>query len=469
MPLQKRGAIIPEIPSDWKQWRLCLPNNIEWRELATGLIRRFCYRHYWDDTTGDVDAVTAKGIEIVERWKDDDCEDDPVCTLINEAIDAALNGNNPDLFFTHILDYVTEHCLQSIIDAFTDFIGSFLCFQLTHLFGTEAQLSEVTDLFGLCGVNIVGYISGVRINNCNLEYQLSGSTSWNVASSLEACIKDTIRNNPPQPGGMGELDPDNCQTFTVVVPGDGIALIPADTNENTYLEILSVSGAWSPDAAVGSLWYCPDGRDFFLGQCTTGPQAATGAFPLPSGNKFEVILVGPSAHTARVGEIITIEEGGLWHFQMNDTDLTNNQGSVIVEARVCKYSCGAPQDIVSFIPENSVVWLNPWTVEAYTNDYQEGFNLRYAVRCFVDDPCVLRVASIEEIDGTSNAVSGGWTDCNNQSQGGHDCEGIAHLLNGQIGKSFEARSTDTFNSPDCPGAVRANFKVRITFQNAACP
>lgn len=465
MPLQKKGAIIPAIPSDWRMWRLCLPDDIAWRELATGLIRRFCYRYYWDDTTGDIDAVTAKGLEIVNRWKDDDCEDDPVCTLISDAIDAALNGNDPDLFFTHILDYVTEHCLQSIIDAFTDFVQSFLCFQLTHIFGSEAQLSEVIDLFGLCGVNIVGYISGVRINNCNLEYQLSGSSSWNVASSLEACIKDTIRNNPPQPGGMGELPADDCQTFTVVVPGNGLALIPAETSEGTYLEILSVSGAWGRDAAIGSNWYCPDGRDFFLGACTTGPQAADQTYPVPEGNKYELVLVGPNNHTARVGEIITLIDGGIYNFQMNDTDISNNQGSVIVEARLCKYSCGMPQDIVTFFNDNIATWLDPWTVEVQTNGHEmEGTNQRIGLTAFVEEPCHVRIAAIEEIGGTFNCVSGGWYNLTGV-HGGHDCEGVEHLLKGAVGYQFVAVTKDTLNSPDCGTNQRANFTLRITFQN----
>lgn len=395
------GAIIPTIPSNWRSWQLCLPDDVAWRALGTGLVRLFCYRYYWDKTSGDVDAVTAKGQEILSRWLANECEGDPVCQLISDAIDAALNGNNPDLFFTTILDYVNEHCLSSIFDAFSEFVESYLCFQLTHLFGSEAQLSEVISLFGLCGVSIVGYISGVRVNNCVLQYQLNGSSAWNDASSLEACIKSVMQNNPSQPGQIPDNydpPPGTCFEFMVTVPANGQALAPMFIAGGMSVEVLDVQGAWTHDSQMFQ-WWCPDGKEFVLGGCS-GDSDADGSFPLPSGKKYELIMGGstPVWHTVRKGSIFTFIDEGNAIFQMNDTDLSNNTGSVTAKIRICAPECGLPSDIVHFNAANSVTWIDDYTAEVDSDGYIESD--RSSITYSVDEDCWIALEDAVLLTGT---------------------------------------------------------------------
>jgi len=168
------GAVIPPLPSTWREWRVCLPDDIRWRGLVSGLLRQFTYRDFWDDTTGDVEAAQAKGRATFQRWLVQECEaPDAVCQLLENAINAVIETGDSAQFLNILINYAIEHCL-----------------------GIVEGLEYVQSLM----------VGDIRITaECHLEALIGGE--WVDKGDLVACIPE----GPPGPQGpqgeQGEQGP----------------------------------------------------------------------------------------------------------------------------------------------------------------------------------------------------------------------------------------------------------------------
>jgi len=209
-------------------------------------------------------------------------------------------------------------------------------------------------------------------NPCTLEKKI-GDGEWEQFADLQACppkIKitdgkiqwynpatdswqelDNQGENTPQPPQPGT--PDNvptidgeCTTLAFVVNGAGYCIVPLPIEECWEVTTVLASGAWTyDDSNPFENWYCYDGHEFLLGACTSSDAGIDAAFPVPDALKYSLVLRypdGASGVALVVGETVTIPAGttpGSFILQMNDDDLTGNQGSVSVVLTFCKQSC----------------------------------------------------------------------------------------------------------------------------------
>lgn len=201
-------------------------------------------------------------------------------------------------------------------------------------------------------------------DSCIIQKYVDGA--WTDAIDLSVCADNRITSQfndlfdnrlndvfPPdnqpgssqpgeQPGGS-DPDPNECFELDLTVSATGRTLIPLPIRSGWTLEFSNVKGAWRQDDATGAPWYCAQGNLFLLGTCQGNPVAADGSFPVPTANKFELVLCYPGSGGvhAREGTSIEIPTGqpdGYYWLQINDTDLTDNAGEVSVHVLACNYN-----------------------------------------------------------------------------------------------------------------------------------
>jgi len=138
-----------------------------------------------------------------------------------------------------------------------------------------------------------------------------------------------------QPGGGSPTPPPGgCTTYHAVVVGSDIWQSPAVVNTGDTIQISNASGAWSDGAG---LFYCPDGRVFFAGNCTV--PALDALDPLPSQNHMALLskIAGVFTNVSG-GGVITVPAGvvnALLLFQANDHTLADNGGQITFDITVC--------------------------------------------------------------------------------------------------------------------------------------
>lgn len=172
-----------------------------------------------------------------------------------------------------------------------------------------------------------------RQNGCKLEYSID-CTTWYTLYDPTDCIQAAIS----QPPGGGELATDECRTFDVTLRANDRYLLPVPVSEGYTLTVSAGEGGWY-DGGEG-IWHCPDGSTYVLGAC-----AGSGGFvvgdPMPS--EPHMLLIGKLEAVSPVyyhanNSVITIPAGVTptnFSFQANDSDITNNSGSIKFTVKVC--------------------------------------------------------------------------------------------------------------------------------------
>lgn len=203
--------------------------------------------------------------------------------------------------------------------------------------------------FSQCAIELEDNVR-LRINPANpCEWQQDcGDGVWSHFWSPEDCGKGTIN----QPSPEGELSPGQCKVYNVTLQGKEKWRLPVPVASGYTVTVTGFAGMWFPN--VGAFWYCPNGAHNVLGVCT-------GSFDTDSGNPL------PSAPRARV----VYEVNGVFYdaytpttipagvsltdltFQMNDADLSDNQGNVSFNVTVCAPVSGAFVQETLSVPLNS--------------------------------------------------------------------------------------------------------------------
>lgn len=174
-------------------------------------------------------------------------------------------------------------------------------------------------------------------NPCLLESSVDGQT-WCVWADLSKCMNFGSQPGsgnspqPPKPGGS--------QEYCYKLNANSALLIPVAINAGDTIQITSQSGAGWDGGELSlvpfPIWRCPDGQQFFAGQCV-GNQVTDSGDPLPTSKHMAIIArIGSNFYDLQSGPL-TVPSGianQQFSIQVNDSALDNNQGSYDVCIKV---------------------------------------------------------------------------------------------------------------------------------------
>ena len=186
------------------------------------------------------------------------------------------------------------------------------------------------------------------LNPCILESSING-TDWCQFADLSLCVPGGAQpgGGSPQPAPGG-----GCQTYHAQMPGNNRWIAPTIINSGDTIEVTHATGATN-DGTV-SPWRCPNGQTFFAGACVGfgGPESGD---PLPTANHLQLIAQIGSVYYAMTGGPLTIPGGVVNEqvvFQVNDSALADNAGSLTFDVTVCNNSLAAWCRDVNFTTNN---------------------------------------------------------------------------------------------------------------------
>lgn len=171
---------------------------------------------------------------------------------------------------------------------------------------------------------------------CILQIEC-GTDEWEDWYDPRSCMSDAINEQVRQPEAQGELESGECREFkNIVLRGNDRWHAPIKVEEGFVIEVHNAAGGW---AVANNEWYCPSGQMYALGGCTSMGANAGSGFPVPDKPKGRLIAtygaLAFDAFNARFVIPAGAPQAELM-FQMNDTDLSNNDGSVSFEVKICR-------------------------------------------------------------------------------------------------------------------------------------
>lgn len=178
-----------------------------------------------------------------------------------------------------------------------------------------------------------------RQNGCLLQAQCPDG-SWDTIYDPTTCIQDLAKATASNPSGVTNPQAGQCYTYPVVMSGRDIWYSPVPLQDGDTIAFTAFAGAWNDGT---SAWYCPDGTPYVLNLCI-GVRGHLGGDP--SGSLYHAQLAGflsstvidPFAGTTTISGTSAPTQLVL---QMNDADVTNNNGSISFTVTICKASVAA--------------------------------------------------------------------------------------------------------------------------------
>lgn len=140
-----------------------------------------------------------------------------------------------------------------------------------------------------------------------------------------------------QPGGGGELPAGECRNYQALLEGNSQWLLPVPVEAGDTIRISNATGGWSQGGI--NAWKCPNGGNYTLGICGAPGGGAGVGFPVPTLPAGRLIALIDGVYYDAYDTTIPVPTGVASSdvfFQMNDTDITNNFGSVAFDIEVCK-------------------------------------------------------------------------------------------------------------------------------------
>jgi hypothetical protein len=167
----------------------------------------------------------------------------------------------------------------------------------------------------------------IRLNGCKLESSVDG-THWCEWGDISSCIGGSI--GTPGGKGPGGYTPGEKVDGCFTLAGRDLFWLNVPLDEGDTISVDGLSGGWSDDGGAFSTWNCPDGSIFTLGQC--GGVASPNPGGVDTAAYYGELMLNINGTWYRPTQgVVTVPSGvhsaQAW-LQMNDTDLTNNQGTI---------------------------------------------------------------------------------------------------------------------------------------------
>lgn len=167
-------------------------------------------------------------------------------------------------------------------------------------------------------------------NPCELQTSVDGVT-WCTWADLSLCIPagnqpGSGAEQPPAGGGQA------C--YHAQMAANNQWLLPTSVSTGDVLDLTNANGATN-DGGLPD-WRCPNGQQFFLGACVGGTKT-DGGDPLPSDPHLSLIVNIDGTFYPSSAFPITVPGGvssATVFFQVNDSGLSNNSGSLTFDVCV---------------------------------------------------------------------------------------------------------------------------------------
>jgi len=209
-------------------------------------------------------------------------------------------------------------------------------------------------------------ITDVRVDDCLIQVKYTGSDEWVTVGDIGDCssvvaagaaaaaaqatadealaLAKAIGQPGAVPGGDIPLPAGECRTIEVTVFGHSAYIVPFRVSPGDTVQVVNYSGAWAYENSYSALWYGWNGGIFLLGTVNEfeDTSTATGVYSTRRvqtliGRYGTNFLDLSNGLQTTPGPIITVPSGSEFPLilQMNDTDLSDNQGSILLEIQVC--------------------------------------------------------------------------------------------------------------------------------------
>lgn len=226
--------------------------------------------------------------------------------------------------------------------------------------------------------------------DCSLEVSFDGGENWTEIFNSYECAIDAINNkiadgtlNATQPSPQGDLEVNQCWSYHVKLQGNERWRSPIPVNDGYQITTSNVKGGWSDGYALGAYWQCPDGEYYSLGYCTGSYINGYENDPIPSQYHMRLIGHAGAYFDAYNNSYVVPDETGSKEliFQANDSDLSDNLGSVEFDLSICNYS----NPPISWYRTSGVQQIGPleYIVTGTSGSPQPYFlrNASYCVKC----------------------------------------------------------------------------------------
>lgn len=177
------------------------------------------------------------------------------------------------------------------------------------------------------GLDMASLCELLRWHNGKLQAYCCGE--WQDISG-DGPSQDLVQRTDGGEGPSGGA----CQDFNIVLQGSGKYLLPIPVSSGYTLEFTALKGGWTDN---GLVWYCANGQGYTLGECS-GSGTTDPGDPLPSTRHMAVVAEIDGTFYSCIDGKITVPAGvtnANVTFQANDSDITNNYGSVSFKVTVC--------------------------------------------------------------------------------------------------------------------------------------
>lgn len=186
--------------------------------------------------------------------------------------------------------------------------------------------------------------------NCTLQVSFDGGFTWDTVFNAYNCalgaIADEIANGTLQAAGVsqspagGVIPVNECHSYHVVLFGNQRWHSPIPLSDGYSITVSNVKGGWSDGYALGAVWQCPDGEYYSLGYCTGSFIGGYAGDPIPSLYHMRLIgHVGVYFDAYNTSYVVPNGTGNAdLVFQANDSDLSDNLGSIEFDVAICNYS-----------------------------------------------------------------------------------------------------------------------------------
>lgn len=166
---------------------------------------------------------------------------------------------------------------------------------------------------------------------CLLETSIDG-VNWCAFADLSKCFGAPNQPGPgaPQPPAGG-----GCETYHGFMGASSGWYVPTVVNTGDTVELVDANGTWNDGGELA--WRCFDGGVFFAG-ANTGVKAFDGGDPMPAVPHMAMIASIDGTFYDLTSGPITVSGGvsnGQVIIQPNDSVISNNQGSMEFDIKVC--------------------------------------------------------------------------------------------------------------------------------------
>lgn len=282
-------------------------------------------------------------------------------------------------------------------------------------------------------------VTDVRIVDCEVQVQYTGSTDWIVVGTLADCadtraqqlidslladgtligvsgIQDLIQDGALSGGQQPPPTPRpgivTCRVYYVTLTGNGKWLCPIPLYAGDSIEVKDASGGWWDGGEVN--WRCPDGKKYVLGECNGSPEPFGGD---PATGIGHMRIIGFDGLTYRdMYHIKYTPTNTISQFvlQANDSNIDNNKGSVNLTIEVCTNEyvgdCYSAASMLSLMQSDQCVTGSsmPWHAAGNSVQFNGG---GFPISLLID----------------LSSLSGGWPNKSGPWKVKAACEGIVSM------------------------------------------